>query len=900
MATENLSTLEKVVIASLPADRRPTESELLEKATSFRQVMPVDDEEFDTLIKRLHAKLAITMDIGTALIEGGHVPWLYDRKTGIDPFYWERFRAWLSVLGWGPLVVNSLDRVTDDILDLAGDPKRPGKWTRRGLVVGDVQSGKTATYTALTCKAADAGFQLVILLTGTLESLRRQTQERLDEGFVGLDSSDLLQQPQIRNGRTVGAGTLDQRRMGAVFTSRSRDFSRQIMTAHNLRLDSVHDPILLVVKKNKKILENLESWLRSYNAGADGKIAAPVLVIDDEADSASINTNASSASPTAINQRVRALLDLFHHSSYIGFTATPFANVFIDPDTVGGMLGDDLFPRDFIYSLEPPSNYMGPQVIFDPPAEWFLRWIEDADAYFPSSHKSGHPVLELPDSLVEAVRAFVLATTLRDLRGEGATHRSMLVNVSRFTDVQDQVAALIDNQIRDLQRDIRNYSQLSPEEGLLIPSLAALRRTWAREYGDEFEWEAVQKALHDAVQPVVVRSVNQRSGAASLDYKAHKETGLRVIAVGGNSLSRGLTLEGLSTSYFFRNSQMYDTLLQMGRWFGYRSGYEDLCRLWLTEDAAHWYAHITEASDELRRELKKMRRLNLTPKDFGLKVRAHPDSLIVTARNKMRLAQTIVRDVSLDGAGMETARLRANPEVLRANAEASERFVKGLIEAIGPAEISPSGALIWYSVPKERVAAYLADFETHPLNYDFQSGELADYLDQTTEPKLQMWDIAIPNGSRAEEHFGGISIKPLERGIVIRRENSSLLVSGASARVGSRGVESEGLRSDQIEVVRSAYPGKNVPDSAFREVRERPLLLLHVVRGVVKKRGGSRNDKTDFEPAGPPLVAIGLSFPSFDDSDVAKRVVYKVNTVKWREMFEEEEDDDLPDDNDID
>src|ERR1035438_8261726 len=258
-------------------------------------------------------------------------------------------------------------------------------------------------------------------------------------------------------------------------------------------------------------------------------------------------------------------------------------------------------------------------------------------AIFPEKHRSDLIVASLPASLEEALRSFIIGTTIRDLRGEGPTHRSMLVNVSRFTAVQDQVATLVHTLLANSQKDIRNYSQLPSSEALNNTTIAGLRETWKREFGnDAIPWAQVQPALLNAALPIVVQAVNQRTGAASLDYAKHSATGLRVIAVGGNSLSRGLTLEGLSTSYFYRNSQMYDTLLQMGRWFGYRDGYSDVCRLWLSEEAIQWYSHITTATEELRAEVKKMRRKNATPREFGLKVRAHPDSLIVTAQNKMR------------------------------------------------------------------------------------------------------------------------------------------------------------------------------------------------------------------------------------------------------------------------
>ncbi len=901
MAASNAALLEKTLIAGLPPDRRPTEIEVMQLATALRQAFPVHDDEFGALIKQVHSKLAITMDLGTFLSESSYAPWLARRKAEIDPYYWERYRLWLGRLGWAPLVVNAVDGVSDEILDLMGDPKREGTWSRRGLVVGDVQSGKTATYTALACKAADAGYRLVILLTGTLESLRRQTQERLDEGFVGLDSSDLLQQAGIRNNRAVGVGVIDQRRHAGVFTSRSRDFSKQLMTQLGFQLDAFQVPVLVVIKKNKRILENLESWLRSYNAGSDGKISAPLLLIDDEADSASINTNDPNSDPTAINERLRAMLALFSRSTYVGFTATPFANVFIEPETDHDMLGDDLFPKDYIYALEAPSNYVGPTRVFSDDPQ-MVRHNDDADAYLPSNHKIGHQIDSLPPSLLEALRSFLIATTIRDLRGEGATHRSMLVNVSRFTAVQDRIAQLLDGELREVQRDIRNYSHLSPDEALKIESLANLRSTWLREHDNVgFDWHEVQAALHEAVQPISVKPVNQRTGAASLDYKANKEHGLRVVAVGGNSLSRGLTLEGLSTSYFYRNSQMYDTLLQMGRWFGYRDGYADLCRIWLSEEALHWYGHITAASEELRDEFKRMRRLEQTPKDFGLKVRGHPDSLIVTARNKMRSAQKVVRQISLSAQGIETARLQSKQQTIAYNERHTNSFLESLATHGIERQTSEWDNAIWRDVPKDLVAAFVRDFQTHPLNYLFQGKDLASFLQFTKEPKLQEWDVVLPKGSADPPvSLGGVSLKRSLRRLVLRPESNSLLVSGSRARVGSRGIEREGLTLGEYESVLAMHADKNVSDIEFRRVRQKPLLLIHVVKGYIRSPDDKVPDE-DFLPDGPLLVALGLSFPAFDDSEIAGKVEFMVNMVLWESMVGSEEDDDVPgEDDDID
>ena len=314
----------------------------------------------------------------------------------------------------------------------------------------------------------------------------------------------------------------------------------------------------------------------------------------------------------------------------------------------------------------------------------------------------------------------------------------MLVNVSRYTAVQNQVAELVYMNVRRIQQDIQNYSQLPEQQAINNLTIADLKRTWATEYPHNGRnWEEIQRALLGAALPIVVKAVNQSTGAASLDYSIHRQNGLRVIAVGGNSLSRGLTLEGLCISYFHRNCQMYDTLLQMGRWFGYRDGYGDLCMIWLTDEAIHWYRHISMATEELREEIKKMRSADLTPKDFGLKVRSHPDSLIVTARNKMRTAREIERIISVSGEGIETPRLRFEVDVIRANAREAERFLKGLAEKGIPTTISPWGNSFWRGVPKEDIAAFLRLFTSHPLNVAFQGEDLAVFIESTDEPMLR-------------------------------------------------------------------------------------------------------------------------------------------------------------------
>ncbi len=901
MPSTNADLLERMIITSFDINSVPTEEEIAARASALASIpmFRVSSNEFDEVLRRVHARMQISMDIGNAVTEK-HQPWLAGRKADIEPFFWRRFSEYLlSDLSWSPRVVSTLDKVTDEILNLVGNPVALGAWSRRGLVMGDVQSGKTATYTALSCKAADAGYRLVILLTGTLENLRRQTQERMDYGFVGLDSSGWL--ARERKQRIVGAGVKDQSRMAVVFTSRVRDFSTLLVNQLNLRIRDMNQPILLVVKKNKKILENLANWLREFNAGTSGMIDnTPLLLIDDEADSASINTNSEQDSPTAINERIRTLLKLFSQTTYIGFTATPFANIFINPDTDDDMRGDDLFPRDFIYALEPPSNYVGPENIFGDKTEIdddtgnqlntsnMLVSITEAEEFLPVVHKSTHSVSSLPDSLIEAIRAFILVNVIRDLRKEKhGLHRSMLVNVSRFTRVQDQVAELVNEELKGIQTAIQSYSKLPQGDALAIPRLRQLHETWGRHYATAgFTWPQIQESLTASALPIVVQAVNQRTGAASLDFTSHPTDGLRVIAVGGNSLSRGLTLEGLTISYFYRNTKMYDTLLQMGRWFGYRTGYEDLCRIWMSDEAIHWYRHITGATLELRDEIRRMSRLGLTPKDFGLKVRAHPDSLLITAQNKMRAAQEFTRLISVSGQSVETPELCMDSSTIAVNELKTREFIANLRDAGLTTERSPWGNPIWRNVPKYLVVAFLRSFISHPQDIVFQQNALADFLTDTSEPKLDTWDVVIPMPKKGDTtDFAGIDVRLRSRKVTTNANSNSIYVSGNNRRVGAPEDEREGLPEATVEEIKARYesenPGKTISGRVYRQYRKRPLLLINIVNPSLEELQNKM------------LIALGLSFPEFEDSATAKRVTYKINVVEFRRLYGDEIDDDV-------
>lgn len=907
MLSKDAQVLERWIMAEVNAgfpESPPSEEQFMEIANELRLLKSVNAEEFDVIIKKLKSSLLITMDVGVFISDSNseYQSWLPNRRSEIDFYYWNRYKRYLEdIKGWNTRVTANLDQVSSEIVDLLGDPLTSRHWQRRGLVLGDVQSGKTANYTAICNKAADTGYKVIVVLAGMMENLRVQTQERLDKEFAGRMSKDLLRVKGNSEVKNVfdGVGKIDSTKRIAAFTTVLSDFNSVVLKSNDLTLKTITEPALFVVKKNKSILRNLESWLCTNNADSNGKIDLPFLLIDDEADNASVNTKKEDESPTAINAAVRSILSRFYQASYVGITATPFANIFIHPETTDEMVGDDLFPKDFIYVLSPPTNYIGANSIFGdfPKYGQCLQPIktEETEMYLPIKHKKDLQVDELPPSLYEAIAYFVLANVVRDIRGDEADHRSMLVNVSRFTDVQISIRENIVEWLNSLRSDIRNYAHLDDFRAMQISSLQILKQVWnshGLEAKSGISWTTLRKDyLLKSSSPIEVRAVNQKTGVSGLNYYAHKD-GFRVIAIGGNSLSRGLTLEGLCVSYFYRNSQMYDTLLQMGRWFGYRPNYDDIIKIWISEEAIDWYGYINNASNELKDEIGRMNQLNLTPRDFGLKVRQDPNSLIATARNKMRNAKPVSRPISVSGRLLETPRLKAKPEILLENERVFKSFIYNL-DVNGTRVFAKKNVFLWSGINKYLIANLLRGFETHPWHLSFQGRALADYIE--SDPGLELWDVFLPsrvNGNEYELNTvnGNLKINPEQR--TITESNGMLRVSGTKVRVGSGGCTRAGLSDEQIRQAEAEFkrnhPGiENVSDNAYLIENRNPLLMLHVLE--------SKKDEKDYNPKIPnTLFAIGIGLPGkVHEVRTANYMVNVVELRSWEEMEDDEDDSDV-------
>ena len=786
--------------------------------------------------------------------------WLHKRED-INWTYARAYEEFLRIEGWPPQMVQSLSDVTTRILGHLQDPLSKGtSWNRRGLVIGHVQSGKTANYTGVIARAADAGYKFIVVIAGIHNNLRKQTQQRIDEAFIGRSSN-----PEDR--RNIGVGLTSGYPHPATLTNINEDFNKNTATKSGWKINDFSKPIILIIKKNVTTLTALHKWLKELNAEGEDRISdVPMLLIDDEADNASINTNKEDLDPTRTNAMIRRILGLFAKSCYVGYTATPFANIFINPDAYGADVREELFPRDFIYCLDAPTTYFGAEKVFlnETTSELILRPIDDCEDLIPYSHKRDDPVRELPPSLYRALDEFIVARAIRNLRGQANKHCSMMVNVSRFVPVQKAVRDFLSLREKKIREAVLANYAMPEDVSSRNMYMQGLKNAFDIEYADAgVTWEDVKAALFSVFEHLHLYVINSKSDEA-LDYTRYEKEGigLTAVAVGGLSLSRGLTIEGLTVSYMYRNTKMYDTLMQMGRWFGYRPGFEDLCLVHLSRDSINWYSHIADAAEELVQQVKRMRRDRLSPKDFGLYVRSHPDSLLITAANKMRSGQEVTVEQSFSGRLRESYIVSTDPDVNAKNfALIADYWQSGF--GGRPKEPTEKG-IIFRDVAVEVIGDFLTRFECHST-FAGQKSDVVNYLERIAmkRPFADVLLISPSGGSGGESPF---TLRNQVR-IVGKDQPDGTAWRLNKDRVASRGDERLGLSDAQRDEARTVAGGEvgseTVSDTHYRMVRNRPLLMIH----SLEPRG---------DAVAGPIAAFGMSFPYGDYSTTINVVVNKV------------------------
>ncbi|MDA8736542.1 Z1 domain-containing protein [Opitutales bacterium] len=898
------------------------------------------------LIKELDSRFSTWVpDHKIIYDDDDHTPWLPEKKGEIEWDFWNRYKIYLAKK-LPPDPLNKLDTITDDILGHLHEPQLEGSWDRRGLVAGSVQSGKTGNYTGLICKAADAGYKVIIVLAGMHNNLRSQTQIRIDEGFLGYD---------LDGGKftAVGVGLINPSVQAITGTSRDDKGDFSIKIARQFGVKPGETPIIFVVKKSVPILKRLLTYIQGSadvndtETGRRFHSEAPLLVIDDEADQASVDTKRRAIvdgepdpehCPTRINSLIRQLLSSFSKKAYVGYTATPFANIFIPSyekfETV--LEGADLFPKSFILNIPTPSNYIGPDKVFGVEADedigikqvaplpitrvitdyavardsnvdpdlggiidegetegWMPPRLVDSTQHIPLHEEQD----TIPPSLEVAIRAFILATAVRRIREEDNVHNSMLIHVVRLKDVQGRVKIQVEEALTRIKNRLRNG------DGDTKPTIIEeLEEIWIKDFipttgnkafeEDPFNselklpnWPEVEKILWKITSSIQIMTVNGTARDA-LTYDNHKVNGLNVIAIGGDKLSRGLTLEGLTVSYFLRASKMYDTLMQMGRWFGYRSSYIDVCRLYTTEGLLEWFAHLAVADGELRKEFDYMFASESNPRKYGLRVQSHP-AMLVTSRVKMRHGERM--QLSYAGDISETIIFDSSGGQINRNLRRTESWLQSLGKAVDGSNIATSYK--WTHIKPEKICEFLSLYKTHEEAFRVRTNLLSNYIKKQNDKvgELTNWTVVlISKATRDKKNIydmSGIG----EVGFIKRSNTSSdkknkytikRLVSPTDEARDLN--EPENTRAIQMTIKRwedstDQRKSPNKPTRAggkeIRTVRSQKngLLCIYPLNPAEAK-----------EDCKLPIMGISLSFPT---SNNAEDISYVVNSI-----FQEEDD----------
>lgn len=865
------------------------------------------NENREMLIRRIEELYTIRQDEFRSIEKADeNLPWLNEKRAELDfsNGFWGRYREYLEIeKNFAPEVINKLDRLTDSILDNLFDPSLKITINKKGLVVGQVQSGKTANYTGLVCKAADSGFKLIIIMAGIHNNLRSQTQLRIDESFLGFDT----QHTRAFDQRSIQIGVGDPY-FGSPIVAHSLtssiekgDFTQGAANALGLNFNT-SEPIVAVIKKNPHVLRRIYQWLAAQ-ANEDNELGRVIrnkslLLIDDEADNASINISNDPERQSSINGWITQILNLFGKNAYVGYTATPFANIFIPLDD------QNLFPRNFIKNIPAPSNYIGPEKVFGfSPLEEdeasntvlpIVNRINDYSGFVPDRHKKDDQLpSSLPESLKRAIRCFIITCAIRRLRGQTTVHNSMLIHVSRFMRWQDHIAELVSNQFIYYRRGIDQNdavildelkSTFEEDDNGFKSYVSVSKQILDSELKNldsqiqVHKWSEVLQHLNYAASRIEVKSIHGGSGEA-LDYFDHKN-GLSVIAVGGNKLSRGLTLEGLSVSYYLRASRMYDTLMQMGRWFGYRGGYVDLCRLFTSRELNEWFCHITQASEELREEFDYMSDVaGSTPEQYALKVRTHPGVLQISATNKMRSAITV--QISWAGRLVESYEFKKDISIIDNNLRNTQKFISGL-----PTNFVPKpNAFVWYDIPAEQVINFFEGIQSVENLKKAEPRKIIQFITtQLRNGELTDWRVALMSKPNAKNnsHFvvssNTVSIGQWKRTEDDKNSSEQLYYLRKSHIISPSDefvdfTDAEKLRAMELTNLHrkkegdAMYPNGQIVRNELRDPRK-PLLIIYLLDPEESL------EKYPLPKGTNPFVGYAISFPK---SNFNAPVSYAVN-----------------------
>lgn len=917
-----MTTEEKVakaldVLTALSHNESLTHLEIVDKATAVLQLVRIfpNDQEYqrikDEVVSRYESNVGVkTFDPDVIVADHSSDVWFTTRRDDIPHPYFERYRAYLRHEGFSMHVIDNIQLNCEKTLSRCADPVEPTisqASKKRGMLIGDVQAGKTANYLGLINMACDYGYRVIVVLAGLTDSLRKQTQDRVDYGFIGAYSTSIGNTVQY-----IGVGASNKSYHAIPLTNAENDFAKFIQKNLNAAATDFNKPVILVIKKNAKILESVHKWLKPGQNHISGN---SILIIDDEADNASVNTKKPEYDPSTVNRRIRDIYNNFPIASYVGFTATPFANIFINPYDVSDD-DQDLFPADFIVQLNAPSTYVGGEKVFpsDGSIPASIRKLDIGEIDFiPVKHKKDLYILFMPDSLKEAILSFLINNVIRTIRGDKHKHRSMMINVSPLNDPQERINRCVLAYITKLKNIIEQDSYKPESAFIKDADMYHLHKLYTEgdgsgvdfyaEVRSDIAWIDIQHGLYEEIRQFETTIINNRyRGDMRFDYSKYAQKGARVIVIGGFVLSRGLTLEGLCVSYYSRSATAYDTLLQMCRWFGYRPRYEDICRIYLSQASIECFSAVMDAVRNLKDQFHEMELQSKTPREYGLMVQQSPDTLdttlLITARNKMLHTGVIERVFNYGGVYADTSKLFKDTTKNKANLNRLDDFFTALNQRGIPLTIQ-NNRFMFCCVPKEDVAVLLERITIPVVNKKFDCQSLSSYIRESDQ--FPEWDIVIATGeSERIKAIGSMTIKVPSRTFHLGDADENYIrVGGSNNRIIDPGIFDSGLgltsekRAELLREKQNRFPGKEIgylSATDLLHLRKSPLLVIYYLdlqiddKITMAERDACVAIKEAF---GSDLLAgFAVGFPAKESTVLIK---YRANKVKLDETAPDEE-----------
>lgn len=806
-------------------------------------------------------------------------------------YYWYRYSKYLEEIKHWPIeTIRSIDTTTNEILKSIGNPNKQTEFDYRGLVLGYVQSGKTANFTGLINKAYDVGYKLVIVLAGMHNDLRSQTQLRLEKEVVGVID-------KVTKVATGVASISNKGELVQTWTDVENDISIKAKDQrHNLNV-----PNLMVVKKNKDVLETLNTVIEACcNLSADYR-NVPVLVIDDEADQASVDTADSNEKPKTINSLIRRLLNQFNRKSYVGYTATPFANLLIDSRTTDEEVQEDLYPKDFIVALPKPDGYCGPEEYFnvtgyeeDDDKPQYIRHLnqDDLDLFNNIKNKEHAELINyVPYSMKQAIQSFIIATAVRNLRNQEKEHNSMLIHASHLTDIQLELKKVVEAYFEEFSNTILYASTdetINQLQNLYIKDFVQVQKTFNDRNTEHcypvLEWVEVYKEIRKVLGKIDILAINGDSKDI-LDYDSRKENGWNVIAIGGNKLSRGLTLDGLTVSYYYRGTSMYDSLLQMGRWFGFRNGYMDLCRIYTSQQIASNFEHLAEVMVEVRKEFDWLAKHEiLTPYEYAVSVLGH-DYMDITSPAKMKTAEFLHY---LGGKKPQTRLFSKDLDFYKTNMDITIKLIES-IKNFTPCTVGDTKYYVAKNVSVQNILLFLKTYKTDPNATKVVSNKIFDYIQkQISRGEYLNFNIVVVDATK----------KSLNRSEVRKANASGKNIKEFSVNLGDIQIENAVLRRINPEEnhtnnysidLGAITSGKHfLIDLENEQIRDNanPLLIIYPLHPQIPAFDELEYDfNKNFVPIG-----IAFDFPRVYKENLKGEIVEaRQKYVKNKTVFDEKE-----------